>query len=272
MGNQTDEKVIAANELKDAVIASERKQKIIKSKTFWKMFKVYSRQPQTVEEVKKLLDERDLKVELKPMHGKENEDVIFGKEPVDDYWIVISSIIKPPLPPPTCNKPSDKWFEDMQKKVFETEKEVVTYFIDPLRKELGYDEDDVVIGYKIKMFKGSRAVYTEADFVLFNGTERTPENALLVIEAKNSNNEITPDHIKEAQSYAKELIPAYYVVTNGRRTKVYQFNGLLAPDELVLDFEQSDLSSKWEELCRYISKDAAVERKEWMNRQSGFKV
>lgn len=262
MDKGIDEKrVKAAEELLHAVEQSDKKQKRLKSSTFWEIFKVDARQPTTVEEIKRLLDERNIKVEVK----SEKENVVFGKESPDD-WIILSRII---VPPPDENGivvkwPTLNWFDEMQTRDFESEREVETYFIVPLLEKLGYDYDDVSIGYKVDMYKGSKSVKTEADFVVFNGLKRNPEDVLLVIEAKNSNKDITQDHIKEARSYATELMPAYYVITNGRKIKVFQYNGSLAPDALVMDFKQSNLSENWDKLYRRICKDATVKRKQWM--------
>jgi hypothetical protein len=87
---------------------------------------------------------------------------------------------------------------------------------------------------------------------------------LLVVEAKKSDKGITVDHIGQAKSYAQELLPACYMVSNGQQIMVYQFNGMLAPDERVLDFNRMDLRQKWEDLYNCVSKEAAIRRKEWM--------
>lgn len=254
-----DKRVTAVEELLHAVEESNKKQKRLKSSTFWEIFKVGARQPSTVEEIKRLLDERNIKVEVK----SEKENVAFGKESPDD-WIILSRIIRQDGKVIDVKWPPLEWFDKMQTRDYESEREVETYFIAPLLEKLGYNYDDVVIGYKLVMYKGSRPVKTEADIVLFNGPKRNPEDVLLVIEAKNSNKDITHEHIKEARSYATELMPAYYVITNAREIKVFQYNGSLAPDALVVDFRESNLSQNWDELYRHICKDATVERKQWM--------
>jgi type I site-specific restriction endonuclease len=112
------------------------------------------------------------------------------------------------------------------------------------------------------MFKGVKKIKTEADFVVFKGPGRDLENTLLVIEAKKSDKDITADHIGQAKSYAHELLPACYIITNGQQIKVYWFNGTLLPDKLVMDIDKSMLREKWAILYGYASKEAAIQRKE----------
>jgi hypothetical protein len=53
-------------------------------------------------------------------------------------------------------------------------------------------------------------------------------------------------------------------VTNAQQIKVYQFNGMLAPDDCVMDFDRMELKEKWQELYGYASKEATLKRKEWL--------
>ena len=104
----------------------------------------------------------------------------------------------------------------------------------------------------------------QADVVLFNGASRKIEDVLLVVEAKDSDKGITVDHIGEARSYARELLPACYAITNGQQIIVFRFNGMRYQDERVLDFDRSELNEKWEGLYAQISKKASIDRKFWL--------
>lgn len=244
-----------ALEIHQSVNESSNKQKKLRSNTFWRYFKVDSRQPTVVERIKSLLEDQNINIAVKS--GEE-----FGKERSRD-WIVLTldnvpspvTLIDPILVPPI------EWFQEIQSRIFESEREVETYFVAPILERLGYLYDDIVIGHPVEMFKGVKRIKTEADFVVFNGPSRDLENALLVIEAKKSDKDITADHIGQAKSYAHELLPACYIVTNGRQIKVYWFNGTLLPDRLVFDIDRSKLSENWRELYGYASKEAAIQRK-----------
>lgn len=132
-------------------------------------------------------------------------------------------------------------------------------------EKLGYTYDDIVIGCPVEMFKGVTRIKTEADFVIFNGSGRTKENVLLIIEAKKSG--INADHISQARSYAQQLFPACYMVSDGQQILVYRFNGMLAPDERVLDLNRAELRERWQFLYNSVSKEATIQRKEWMLEQ-----
>jgi hypothetical protein len=160
--------------------------------------------------------------------------------------------------------PHIDWFQEMKTRQFESEREVETYIILPILEKLGYDYNDTAIGYPVEMFKGVQRTKTEADFVLFNGPGREKNDVLLIIEAKNNDKGITVDHIGQAKSYAHELLPACYVITNGQQIKIFQFNGMLVPDEMVMDFNRSMLLDVWAELYGYVSKEAVIKRKSWM--------
>jgi hypothetical protein len=248
-----------AFEMRQSVEQANDKQRKLKSSTFWRRFDVKAKQPQVVERINRLLINQGIIVDVKSGEA-------FGKEK-DDDWIVLTLEIKPPEPEEqttTAIFPTSDWFKDIQEKVFESEREVETFFIAPLLEKLGYDYDDFVIGYAVEMFKGVQRIKAEADFVLFNGLSREKKDSLLLIEAKKSNKAITPDYIGQARSYAQEIMPAFYIITNGVQVKVFKFNGMLAPDTQVMDFTQSMLAEKWDELYRYISKEAAINRKNWM--------
>jgi hypothetical protein len=249
-----------ALEMYEAVIQSNDKQKRLRSSTFWKLFYVKAKHKSVVEKVESLLDKQGLKIAVK-------SGEVFGKEPKDD-WIILTPKLFPELKPRidliSVMWPSEEWFEMIQTRDFESEREVEAYFIAPLLEKLGYEYNDIAIGFPVEMFKGTQRTTTEADFVIFNSSNREKENVLLVIEAKKSDKGISVDHVRQANSYAKELLPACYIVSNGQQIMVYQFNALLAPDDRIMDFDRSQLKEKWEELYNCVSKKAAIDRKKWM--------
>lgn len=253
-----------ALEMYQSVMQSNDRQKKLKSSRFWGLFKVKSRRKVLVERIEDLIDKQGLRIAVK-------SGATFGEEDGTD-WIMLSLKLMPEQdknirPIPLSELPSEEWFEMIQSRGFESEREVEAYFIAPLLEELGYDYDDIVIGYPVEMIKGVQKTKKEADFVLFNGGDRTKENVLLVVEAKKSDKGISGDHIGQAKSYAKELLPACYMVSNGQRIMVFQFNGMLVPDVQILDLDRTALREKWVDLYNYISKDATVRRKQWMQEQ-----
>jgi len=250
-----------ALEIYQSVEQSNEKQKRLKSSSFWRLLDVKSRQKTVVTRIAQLLEAQGLQVSVK------SGDTL-GEEKHDD-WIVLTLTLVPPAPAPlritSIKLPPLEWLEMMTSRSFESEREVEVFFICPLLEKLGYGFDDIVIGYPVKMFKGVQKTTTEADIVVFKGPDRDEKNVLLIIEAKKGDKGITVEHIAQAKSYAQELLPACYVVTNGQEIKVYQFNGMLAPDDRVMDFDRIELKENWPELFGYISKEATLKRKEWLS-------
>jgi hypothetical protein len=247
-------------EIFQSVVQSEDKVKRLKSTTFWKLFGIKSRQKRVIEKILLLCDAQGLKISVK-------SGATLGEEKDDDWIIIATEIGSPselPLHSSKVKTPSKEWFSLIKTRIFESEREVEAYFITELVEKLGFLYDDVAIGYPVQMFKGVQKMMAEADFALFRDSGRETKNVLMVIEAKRNDKGITVDHISQVQSYAKELLPSYYVITNGEQIKVYEFNGLLAPDDCVLDFSRSDIEEKWNDLYGHICKEATIKRKDWL--------
>ena len=247
-----------ALEMYQSVMQTNDKPKRLKSSTFWWLFNIKARKTTVVERIARIIDNQGLKIAVK-------SGAPFGEEK-DSDWIILTPKLLPPIevlsPPISPSEwPPLEWFEMMQTRNYESEREVEAYFIVPLLEKWGYEYDDIVIGYPVEMFKGVYKTTTEADFVVFNGANRTKENVLLVIEAKKSEKGISVDHIGQARSYARELLPACYLVSNGQQIMVFQFNGMLIPDERIMDFDKSELKVKWDDLYNYVSKKATIHRK-----------
>jgi len=251
-----------ALEMYESVMQSNKMQRRLKSSTFWNFFHVKSRHPKVVERIAAVIDEQGLKITVR-------SGATFGKEKNSD-WIILTRKFPgkdEPPPPPPSEWPPLEWFEMMQTRDFESEREVEAYFVIPLLEALGYEYDDIAIGHPVQMFKGVQRTKKEADFVVFKGADRTEENVLLVIEAKKSDKGVSVDHIGQARSYARALLPACYIVSNGQQIIVYRFNGMLTPDERVMDFDRSELRGKWNDLYNYVSKEATTQRKQWMQKR-----
>jgi hypothetical protein len=216
-----------------------------------------------VEKIERLLDAQGLKVSVKS--GKP-----FGEED-EDNWVILTLTLQPPVisPPPLIPTawPSSEWFEVTQTRIFESEREVETYFVTPLLEKLGYEYDDIVMGHGVEIFRGVQRTRTEADFVTFKGPGRNKKDVLLVIEVKKSDQGISIDNISQTKSYAQELLPACYLVVTGQQIKVFLFNGFLVPDECVMDFSRLELKQEWDELYNYVSKQSTIKRKLWMEEQ-----
>ena len=258
---KTDGQIAA--EVFESVKHSRNKQKRLLSSTFWRRFNVRRRTQDAIERVERIIAEQGLNIAVKanaPL-GEENEH----------DWITLTLSLRKeenPFadePPIAVPRPFPKQLRTMETREFESEREVEVFFLLPLLEELGYKQEDISVGYPVKMFKGVQRALKEADIVVFNEGGREQENILLIVEAKKKTIKgINADQIGQTRSYAQTLLPACYVVSDGCQVKVFKFNGMLAPDECVMDFDKSELRQKWEDFYRCASKEATCRRKKWM--------
>jgi len=258
MGKKTEAEI--ALEVYESVKQSSDKQKKLKSSTFWDRFGIEKRTENAVERISRLLNAQQLNLTVK-------SGAPLGKEK-DDDWIVLSLTLLPQdLPnttPVQVQCPAPEWFQAIQTRGFESEREVETYFMIPLLEKLGYDDGDIFIGCPVDIFKGTQKAVKEADIVIFKDAKRDKKDILLLAEVKNADKGINSDHVGQAKSYARELLPACYIVSNGQQVKVFHFNGMLIPDQCKMDFSRSELHEKWAEFYSYVSKEATSKRKLWM--------
>ncbi len=265
MSNNKEAEVVL--EMYQSVLQIQVKQKRLKSSTFWKLFKIKSRKKPVVEHISHLVNEQGLNIKVK-------SGAKFGAEGKDD-WIILTKkteLDKQFTESTPVIYPENSWFETIVNRIFETEREVETYFITPILDKLGYEYDDICIGYTLDMFRGVKKTKAEADFVLFNGKDRKKIDVLLIVEAKNSNKGINIDHIGQARSYAHELLPSNYIISNGEQIIVYQFNGSLIPDEKLMEFNRTELKEKWAEFYSYVNKKVTCQRKAWMRDRISEKI
>jgi hypothetical protein len=245
-------------EIFQSILATPKKQRRLRSATFWEKLGFKVRTKERVEMVKTALHQRSLVTNF--------DDSNFGGEDKDE-WIVIS-YIAPELPSGVIDHeqapiidipiPDDAWFDLMTHRIFESEREVEYYFIVPLLEKLGYVEDDFVIGFPVQMYEGVNKVKKEADFVLFNGLSRDKNDALLVVEAKRTEKIIADDAVGQARAYAMWLSVPYYLVTNGEEIRVYLFRGAVQPDLMLMTFKRPELKNQWAPFYQAINKEAVI--------------
>ncbi|MGB9886775.1 MAG: type I restriction enzyme HsdR N-terminal domain-containing protein [Moorellales bacterium] len=153
---------------------------------------------------------------------------------------------------------NDPWFDEILTKNFDSEREVEIRFILPLLERLGYTEDDRADGYSVEIYEGVRKAVKEADFVLFDGRNRSKDNALMVIEAKAMGKKLA-DYVGQARTYAIWLGTPYYLVTNGDEIRVFLYRSPIESDVEVFTGNRRDLKSSFRNLYNLVSKRAIVE-------------
>ena len=255
-----------------SILATPKRQRRLRSSTFWDKFGFKRRTEDRIEQVKEALRQRNIVLNVGLDVGDSAfDDSTFGTESKHE-WLVLSHVVPEPLPrtieePQDIPTPPDSWFDLMARRVYESEREVEYHFVVPLLEQLGYEEDDLAIGFPVQMYEGTRRVNKEADFVLFNGLSRAKEDALLVVEAKRTEKILTEDAVGQARAYAMWLCTPYYIVSNGDEVRVYLFRGAIQPDVILMTFGRGDLRDQWNTLYQTLSKSAVIQRKTLLDAQ-----
>lgn len=166
----------------------------------------------------------------------------------------------PPAPPPEVEPPPDTWFERLLTRQFQSETEVVVWFILPLLEQLGYVQDDLALSYSVKIQQGRKITTKEADVVAFTGSDHDEKSALLVVEAKKPYLPLGAEVLNQARSYAIELKAPYYMATDGKELKLRLLQ-LFGADNELISCLATELKDKWDMLYAHISKEGAASYK-----------
>ena len=163
-----------------------------------------------------------------------------------------------PDPAPTAD-----WFAHMESVQPDTEREVEMHFASPLFREgLGYHEDQEAAGFGIQMARGSRPGHIEADLLYFADCRHDVKTGepLVLVECKRliKDEKELQAAAAQAHSYALWIIPAYYLITDGRIVSVWDFQGAVAPDRELLRVSQGELAGSFDDLYSRLNPPAAT--------------
>lgn len=158
----------------------------------------------------------------------------------------------------------DKWFDQLENKVYRTEREVETKFIIPLISKLNYSENDRYDGMTFTAYNGSRPTILETDCSLFDVENELLDNqVLLVVEAKRENRLVKEVELAKAQkqtkSYAIWLSCHFGLVTDGKKIQVLNLFPSIGGIDILFDCHISELKVRFAELYNLIGKERLVE-------------
>ena len=159
--------------------------------------------------------------------------------------------------------PTAEWFAHMASVRTDTEREVEMHFASPLFREgLGYREDQEAAGFGIRWARGSTPGHVEADLLYFADDKHDLKagEPLVLVECKRliKDEKELQAAAAQAHSYALWVIPAYYVITDGRIVSVWDFQGAIAPDREVLRVSQAELAGSFDDLYSRLNPRAAA--------------
>jgi len=251
-----DQRDVVAD-IRDAVGSSPRKSKRVLLKTLLRAFRFNSKTKDRATVLTSILEGAGMNIFPNLADSGRDEwitlTLVNPQVPVEDF---AGSASQGPLE----SAIADPWFDEIMRKAFASEKEVEIRFIIPLLHRLGYGEDDRSDGYPVEIFEGVRKTTKEADFVLFDGVERSKDTALMVVEAKASGKHLQ-DYIGQARTYAIWLGTPYYLVTNGGDIRVFLYRSAIESDVEVLAGSRQNLRGLFPKLYNLISHTAIVEYK-----------
>ena len=164
---------------------------------------------------------------------------------------------------------SDKWFDEILKKEFRTEKEVENKFIIPLLNRLNYSENDRYDGMPVHAANGSKQTTLVVDFALFNSENENLENQpLLVAEAKKENRLYKQVELENAQnqvkSYAIWLSCHFGLITDSKTLQIIDLFPKLNGMKVIFECKKEELKDKFGEIFDLISKESLTEYYEKM--------
>lgn len=181
-----------------------------------------------------------------------------------DDWLVMSMPVEVPVPEASPDPaPTPEWFAHMASVSTDTEREVEMHFASPLFREgLGYSEEQEAAGFGIRWARGSTPGHVEADLLYFADDKHDVKSGepLVLVECKRlikDEKELLAAR-DQAHSYALWVIPAYYVITDGRIVSVWDFQGAIAPDRELLRLGQADLAGNFDDLYSRLNPEAAA--------------
>ncbi len=255
MAGRTKDEQEVLDEIKAAIEASSKKAKKVLCKTLFATFGYKVKTKERTEHLIQLLTEAGISFSPSLDQADREDWVTLALPnppvPVSDFVAATAE----PIP-----SQSDPWFSHILTKSFDSEKEVEIRFVLPLLDRLGYTDEDRSDGYPVEIYEGVRKSVKEADFVLFDGANRSKESALLVIEAKATGKRLQ-DYIGQARTYAIWLGTPYYLVTNGDEIKAFLFRSAIESDVEVFSAMRNNLAAAFPSLYNLISKQAIIEYK-----------
>jgi hypothetical protein len=154
---------------------------------------------------------------------------------------------------------SDFW-NNIQNAEFTNEASVETRLVIPLLHALGYDNNDISPKYSVTFQEGGRGRKHEADFVVFDASTHNVNTSLIVIEAKAPNKLFNDDAKKQAESYARNVLAPFILLTDGKKLEIWQLQPT-QESECVLTTSIEELCSVRGKIETLLVKDAVVKYK-----------
>jgi hypothetical protein len=235
-----------------SIRVSQRKARKVKAHRFKELFGYQVLSAPRREKIEQLMTEAG--IEVRPPL----------KDAGRDDWLVMSMPVEVPVPQTSPDPaPTPEWFAHMASVRTDTEREVEMHFASPLFREgFGYSEEQEAAGFGIRWARGASPGHVEADLLYFAGDKHDVKagEPLVLVECKRliKDDKELQAAVNQAHSYALWVIPAYYVITDGRIVSVWDFQGAVAPDRELLKVNQEQLAGSFGDLYSRLNPKAAT--------------
>jgi hypothetical protein len=143
------------------------------------------------------------------------------------------------------NAMRESWLVEVKNIVFNSELEVESKFVYPMLRYLGYGPSDLKMRVSVGVRVGRQNVTGIADWVAYRGGK-----PVLVIEAKEKNQNLNGPVQEQARSYCFALNCQLYLLTNGRQIQVFRRG--VDGDSMVFSSHVDNLSENWGKLNEII--------------------
>lgn len=240
-------------QIAESIRGSQRGVRKVRTHRFRELFGYQAMTAQRRERIERLMAEAGIR--MQPSLAKAERD----------GWLVMSMPMSfaveetHPEPPPGA-----AWFAHMATVHTDSEREVEMHFASPLFREgLGYHEDQEAAGFTIHVPHGcAKPQRVEADLLYFASDRHDLQNGypLVLVECKRliKDGQDLKAASGQVRSYALWVLPAYYVITDGRTVSVWDYQGAVAPDIEVMRLVQENLAGRFDELYSYLNPRAAA--------------
>jgi hypothetical protein len=172
-----------------------------------------------------------------------------------DTWLTLSMSSptpggEPPVPGP---KPAPEFFDHIESAPLDNELEVLFYFVSPLFRQLGYNEEQEAPSFKLIThgFAGSFAKpkVAYADLIYFADAKKSIDDGepLVLVECKAQGKGPVAGK-GQASAYSFFVKPAYYVTTDANSLTVYRYLGGPVRDKKVLEVKRSEIRERFDEM------------------------
>lgn len=182
-----------------------------------------------------------------------------------DTWLTLSMSSpthggEHPVPVPGP-KPAPEFFDHIESAPLDNELEVQFYFVSPLFRQLGYNEEQEAPSFKFithgfaSGFSKPKLAY--ADLIYFADAKKSIDDGepLVLVECK-ARGKGPGAGVDQARAYSFFVQPAFYIATDGDYLTVWHYRGGAEKDKKILEVQRSQIRERFDEMYSILNPHA----------------